>query len=244
MEITINILIIGATGATGKLLVNQLLQNKHEVKAFVRSDKKFSKEIINNKNLDIITSTILDISDEELEKHTEGCDVIVSTLGHNLNFIGMFGNPRRLVADSIERLCKVIEKKRINKPVKMILMNTVGCKNEDLKEKISFSERCVFFLLRYLLPPHSDNEKAANYLRTSIAQNYQNIEWVTLRPDSLINDKNISPYTTHPSPIHSLFNPGKTSRINVAHFISDLISDETIWSKWKGKMPVIYNKED
>ena len=166
--------------------------------------------------------------------------MIVSTLGHNLSFKGMFGNPRRLVADSIERLCKVIEKKRINKPVKMILMNTVGCKNEDLKEKISFAEHCVFFLLRHLLPPHSDNEKAANYLRTSIAQNHRYIEWVTLRPDSLINDENISPYTTHPSPIHSLFNPGKTSRINVAHFISDLISNETIWAKWKGQMPVIY----
>tara|TARA_B100001142_G_C14190697_1_gene599826 strand:- start:10 stop:729 length:720 start_codon:yes stop_codon:yes gene_type:complete len=237
------ILIIGATGATGKLLVDQLLQNGHVVKAFVRSDKKFSKEIINNKNLYMISSTVLDISDEELEKHIEGCDVIVSTLGHNISFKGIFGSPRRLVADSIERLCKVIEKRRINKPVKLILMNTVGCKNEDLKEKISFVDRCVFFLLRYLLPPHSDNEKAANYLRTSIAQNHQYIEWVALRPDSLINDKNISPYTTHPSPIHSLFHPGKTSRINVAHFISDLISDEITWSKWKGQMPVIYNKE-
>ena len=46
--------------------------------------------------------------------------MIVSTLGHNLSFKGMFGNPRRLVADSIERLCKVIEKKRINKPVKKL----------------------------------------------------------------------------------------------------------------------------
>ncbi len=193
--------------------------------------------------MDIITSTVLDISAEDLEKHMQGCEAIVSTLGHNLSFQGMFGNPRRLVADSIARLCKVIEKKRINESVKIILMNTVGCKNEDLKEKISFSERCVFFLLRYLLPPHSDNEKAANYLRTSIGQNHSNIEWVIIRPDSLTNEENISPYTTHPSPIHSLFNPGKTSRINVAHFISDLISNKSKWSEWQGKMPVIYNKE-
>jgi len=30
----------------------------------------------------------------------------------------------------------------------------------------------------------------------------------------------------------------------VAHFISELISNEKIWIEWKGKMPVIYNKED
>ena len=37
------ILIVGATGATGKLLVDQLLENGHEVKAFARNEKKFSK---------------------------------------------------------------------------------------------------------------------------------------------------------------------------------------------------------
>ena len=38
------ILIVGATGATGKLLVNQLLENGHEVKAFACNEKKFSNE--------------------------------------------------------------------------------------------------------------------------------------------------------------------------------------------------------
>ena len=131
-----------------------------------------------------------------------------------------------------------------NKPVKIILMNTVACKNEDLKEKVSFFENCVFFLLRYLIPPHSDNEKAADYLRTLIGQNHSNIQWAVVRPDSLINEEEISPYTTHLSPIHTLFKPGKTSRINVAHFISELASNNEIWSEWKGKMPVIYNKND
>lgn len=237
------ILIVGATGATGKLLVNQLLENGHEVKAFARNEKKFSNETINHNNLEIITNTVLDISEEELEKHTKECDAIVSTLGHNLSFKGMFGNPKQLVTDSIKKLCKVSENTK-NKPVKIILMNTVGCKNEDLKEKVSFFENCVFFLLRYLIPPHSDNENAANYLRTLIGQNHSNIEWVAVRPDSLINEEETSPYTTHSSPIHTLFKPGKTSRINVAHFISELISNKEIWFEWKGKMPVIYNKED
>ena len=223
--------------------MNQLLEKGHEVKAFARNITKFSTEIITHKKFDVIGTSVLDMSEEELENHTKGCDAIVSTLGHNLSFKGMFGNPRQLVTDSIKKLCKVSENTK-NKPVKIILMNTVGCKNEDLKEKVSFFENCVFFLLRYLIPPHADNENAANYLRTLIGQNHSNIEWVAVRPDSLINEKEISSYTTHSSPIHTLFKPGKTSRINVAHFISELISNKKIWTEWKGKMPVIYNKED
>ena len=223
--------------------MNQLLEKGHEVKAFARNITKFSTEIITHKKFDVIGTSVLDMSEEELENHTKGCDAIVSTLGHNLSYKGMFGNPRQLVTDSIKKLCKVSENTK-NKPVKIILMNTVGCKNEDLKEKVSFFENCVFFLLRYLIPPHSDNENAANYLRTLIGQNHSNIQWAVVRPDSLINEEEISPYTTHLSPIHTLFKPGKTSRINVAHFISELISNENIWIEWKGKMPVIYNKED
>jgi putative NADH-flavin reductase len=223
--------------------VNQLLEKGHEVKAFARNITKFSTEIITHKKFDVIGTSVLDMSEEELENHTKGCDAIVSTLGHNLSFKGMFGNPRQLVTDSIKKLCKVSENTK-NKPVKIILMNTVGCKNEDLKEKVSFFENCVFFLLRYLIPPHADNENAANYLRTLIGQNHSNIQWAVVRPDSLINEEEISPYTTHLSPIHTLFKPGKTSRINVAHFISELASNNEIWSEWKGKMPVIYNKND
>ena len=54
-------------------------------------------------------------------KRQKVCDAIVSTLGHNLSFKGMFGNPRQLVTDSIKKLCKVSENTK-NKPVKIILM--------------------------------------------------------------------------------------------------------------------------
>ena len=64
------------------------------------------------------------MSEEELENHTKGCDAIVSTLGHNLSFKGMFGNPRQLVTDSIKKLCKVSENTK-NKPVKIILMKVL-----------------------------------------------------------------------------------------------------------------------
>ena len=88
-----------------------------------------------------------------------------------------------------------------------------------------------------------DNEKAADYLRTRVGQNDGAIEWAAVRPDNLIDENQVTAYEVHASPIRSaIFDAGSTSRINVGHFMADLISDEDTWNKWKGHMPVIYNK--
>jgi hypothetical protein len=69
------------------------------------------------------------------------------------------------------------------------------------------------------------------------------VEWAAVRPDDLINEKEVTEYEVHPSPIRSaIFNAGKVSRINVAHFMATLIHDDKLWQKWKGQMPVIYSK--
>ena len=71
------------------------------------------------------------------------------------------------------------------------------------------------------------------------------IEWVAVRPDGLINENDVTEYEVYPSPIRSaIFNAGKVSRINVAHFMSALLNDENLWNKWKGQMPVIYSKTE
>ena len=123
-------------------------------------------------------------------------------------------------------------------------MNTAGNSNRDIDEPISFAQKLIIGLLRLVLPPHVDNENAADYLRTEIGQNNSKIEWVTIRPDTLLSDEQVTEYELNASPTRSaLFNPGKTSRINVGNFMAKLILDDTLWNTWKGQMPVIYNKE-
>ena len=57
------------------------------------------------------------------------------------------------------------------------------------------------------------------------------------------NEEQVTAYQVHHSPIRSaIFDAGLTSRINVGHFMADLITDDETWNKWKGQMPVIYNK--
>ena len=59
---------------------------------------------------------------------------------------------------------------------------------------------------------------------------------------SVIDEENVSEFEVYPSPMRSILKDGQISRINVGHFMADLITNNNLWNKWKGQMPVIYNK--
>lgn len=236
-------LVVGATGATGRLLIGQLLDRGQQVKVIVRAPDRLPEEVKNHANVTVIQVGILNLSEAELARHVRGCKAVASCLGHNLTLKGIYGHPRRLVTEATRRLCEAIRINKPDAPVKFVLMNTAGNSNRDLNEPVSLGERLVIGLLRLLLPPHVDNEQAADYLRTQVGQNDGMITWVVVRPNTLIDEDEVTAYEAHPSPIRSaIFNPGQTSLINVRHFMADLITDEESWARWKGQMPVIYNK--
>ena len=146
------------------------------------------------------------------------------------------------MTQAVTRLTLAVEKISPPTPVKFIIMNTSGNQNKAAGETITTKEKMVIGLIRAILPPHVDNETAAAYLQTRFAMPYKSIAWVAVRPDDLIDEPSVTAYVTHPSPIRSaIFDAGKTSRINVAHFMSQLILDDVTWQKWQGQMPVIYN---
>tara|TARA_B110000967_G_C18846361_1_gene542210 strand:+ start:129 stop:866 length:738 start_codon:yes stop_codon:yes gene_type:complete len=237
------VLVVGASGATGKQLVEQLIIKGITVKAVVRSVEKLPESWKNNKQIELIVASILELSDEEVMELTFDCQSIASCLGHNLTWKGIYGKPRRLVTDAAKKLCNAVEANKPDSPVKYVLMNTTGNRNRDINEPTSVLQKCVIVLIRLLLPPHVDNEQAADYLRIKRGQNNQFIEWTAVRPDGLINEEEVTDYEIHPSPTRSaIFNAGKVSRINVGHFMARLINETELWKKWKGQMPVIYNK--
>jgi putative NADH-flavin reductase len=236
-------LVVGASGATGRLLVEQLLNRGQNVKVVVRSPGKLPEAVMNHGNLSVIHASILDLNDADMARHVNGCDAVASCLGHNISLKGIYGHPRRLVTDATRRLCTAVKANKLEKPVKFVLMNTVGNKNRDLNEHISFIEKCIIGLFRLLVPPQLDNEKAADYLRTELGQNDGSIEWTVVRPSTLTDENEVTEHEEYSSPIRGvIFDAGSTSRINVGHFMADLITDDDSWNKWKGQMPVIYNK--
>ena len=129
-------LVVGANGATGRLLVEQLLNRGEKVKVIVRSTDNLTEESKNHENLSVTQASLLELSDTGLREHVRSCDAIASCLGHNMTLKGIYGHPRRLVTDATRRLCQAVAANKPEKTVRFILMNTAGNSNRDIPEQV------------------------------------------------------------------------------------------------------------
>ncbi|MGE5621005.1 MAG: NAD(P)-binding oxidoreductase [archaeon] len=236
------VLVLGASGATGKQVVAQLIKQGINLRIVTRGNTAIPEVIRNNKLVEHITGNIAEFDMMANKTLINECDAVVCCLGHNITFKGIFGKPRLLVYESLKNVCEAMTHYS-SKKTKIILMNTVAYIYKDISEKRSISERIILSLLYVLLPPQKDNVKAANYLTRDVGNDNEKIEWAAVRPDSLIDNHEESPYEVFESiQRNPIFNPGKTSRINVGHFMAELLTNNEVWKKWKFKMPVVYNK--
>lgn len=236
-----NVLVLGASGATGRLVLRQLVERNIESRIVLRNGSALNEELRDHRSVELLRGNIADFDAEMYSRLVEGCDAVVSCLGHNQTPKGMFGEPRLLVYRAIRGVCEAIHKNGGNK-VKVVLMNTTGNINPEIQENRSMPELAILALLTLLLPPQRDNVEAARYLSAVIGRGDAAIEWVAVRPDSLIDADAESPYEIFEAPQRSpLFNAGKTSRINVSAFMAELLTNDDAWTMWKYRMPVIYD---
>lgn len=236
MGLAMKVMVLGATGATGHLVVKQLLDAECDVVALVRN----TEELAEHPRLNQINNTALSLESQHLQRLISDCDAVISCLGHNMTLQGVYGAPRMLVTNSLQRVISLTSKQR-ERPLKLVLMSSAGVRNLVLQERVEQSEKWLNLLLRWILPPHRDNEKAAKLLNRN-STSHNSLEWAIVRPDTLIDQSQISDYQWHQSPTRSaLFNAGETSRINVANALCRLVLDDDLWQQWRGQMPVIYN---
>ena len=234
-------LILGASGKTGKLVVQQLVKRDIQVRLVVRESATIPANFTNDKRIEITKGNVNDFDIAKITELVKDCDSVICCLGHNISLKGIFGPPYKLVFNTVRKIIEAIHSLKLNQ--KFILMSTTAYTNKTIGEKNSPGEKIIFSLLKVLLPPHRDNMLAADYLVHKSGAD-SSIDWVAVRPDSLIDEEDVSKYEIHNHKIRSpLFNPGKTSRINVSHFMAELVTNDKLWQEWKHKTPVIYNKE-
>ena len=75
--------IFGASGRTGVPLVKQALEQGHTIQALVRSLDKLKAAVGTPTGLEIIQGDAMNAAD--VAKTIDGCDVVLSTLGHGKN---------------------------------------------------------------------------------------------------------------------------------------------------------------
>lgn len=235
------VLLVGGTGRTGARVLRQLLDRGVSVRVVVRSRAKVPADVLGNAKLTVIEASLLSLGDDELREHVRGCDAVISCLGHVLSLKGIFGQPRDLVTRATTRLCRAIETLRPNAPIKLILMTSVSVNRpHQLDTRRSSFERAFLSVLCAVLPPANDNQRAADFLIESIGPNNAFVQWVVIRPDTLL-DGEVSEYTLHEGLVNGLFAPGNTNMANIAHFMGELVTNAKTWADWKLKLPVIVN---
>ena len=241
MSMQQTVLLVGGTGRTGRRVLEQLLRRGVAVRAIVRSADRIPSGVAGDSGLTVVEADLLSLGDADLLRYVRGCDAVVSCLGHVLSLKGIFGPPRDLVARASARLCWAIGESQPHKPVRFVLLSSVAVNHpEGLDTRRGVFENVVLWILRGLVPPSKDNQRAADFLHDDVGIGDPLVQWVAVRPDSLL-EGDVSEYVLHQTLVSSLFRPDSTNMANVAHFICELLTSPGTWEDWRGKLPVIIN---
>lgn len=236
------VLLLGGTGRTGRRVIDELTRRGARVRAIVRSKERLPAELRARPGLEVIEASLLALGAAELEQHVRGCDAVVSCLGHVMSWRGIFGAPRDLVAQAVARVRDAVRAVGPDRPVRFVLMTSVSVNRPGgLDTRRGAFERAFVATLRALLPPARDNQAAADVLSETVGAEDPQLEWVVIRPDSLLEGEACA-YTLHEGLVDSLFSPGQTTMQNIGRFAAELVTDDACWARWRGRMPVIVNQ--
>lgn len=233
------VLLLGATGRTGCLLLRRLLEDGAEVRAVVRSASRLPEDLVGHPRLAVTEADLTSLSDEALQALARDCCAVLSCLGHNISLRGVFGPPRDLVTRTVSRLCGAIAALEPARPVRFALMSSVSVNAPGgVDARRGAFERAWLWALRALVPPAADNQRAADFLRKRIGADHPFVQWAVVRPDTLVEGEE-GDYVLHQGLVSSLAKPDRTAMANVARFMARLATEPRVWEEWKGRMPVI-----
>jgi len=95
------VLIIGATGGTGRELVAQALDRGYLVTALARRPSAIQAIYLNDQRLRVVTGDVLDYS--SLESAVKGHDAVLCALGHKQYF-----RPTRILSEGTQNLLRAM----------------------------------------------------------------------------------------------------------------------------------------
>ncbi len=243
MDATRQVLVLGATGRTGSRVVTQLLDRGVTVRAIVRSADRLLAEVDGHPLLEVVQADLLTMPTADLVTHLDGCDAVISCLGHTISVRGVLGPPHDLVRHALSQVRTAIEASPPPAPVRLILMGSVSVNQPKRADsRRGAGQRAFLWGLRLVLPPSRDNQRAADFLAHEVGPADPHLHWVVVRPDTL-EEGDVGEYVVHEAIVSSLFRPDHTRMANVAHFMCELVTDDTTWERWRGRMPVVVDAE-
>jgi len=194
------VVIFGATGGTGKALVEQALNLNYEVSAFVRSPQKLK---VVHRNLKVIKGDVLDYQD--VFKAVENQDVIFCNLGMPAS------DKSTLRKDGTENIVKAMKEHKIKR---FICQTSLGF--ADSKEVLPWH-------MKYLIVPFIlKNAFKDHELQESVIDK-SGLDWTIVRPGNMTNGELTGKYKHGFEPTAKI--KLKVSRNDVAHFMLRQVED-------------------
>jgi uncharacterized protein YbjT (DUF2867 family) len=205
------VLVLGATGGTGRLIVHDALEKGHSVVAMVRS-KASAPDL---PGADIIEGDVRDVDD--LMRALKGCDAVISSLGTGLS-------PFSEVSLLTEATHALVPAMRDSGVRRLVCISALGVGDSRGHGGFVFDRIFMPLLLRHA---YKDKGRQEDAIRASA------LDWIIVRPAMLTND----PARERPRAIADLagVNGGKVARADVARFVVEQLVTNT----WLKKTPVL-----
>jgi putative NADH-flavin reductase len=199
-----NLLIVGATGGTGRELVKQALALGHTVTAFARNPAKVS---ITHERLTVVKGDILDY--DSVDKAVKDKDGVLSALGHKQWFI-----KTNILSTGTANLISAMEKHG----VKRFICETSLAVGDSRGRLGLYYTLFVIPVITYFY--FRDKAKQEQLIRNS------SLDWVIVRPGQLTNGRKRGVYR-HGADIGSYIFTVRISRADTAEFMLKQLTDDT-----------------
>jgi putative NADH-flavin reductase len=211
-----HILLLGATGRTGKLILEKAVKENHKVTAIVRDPSK-----LNNHKANIIRGTPYD--KETVRTAIKSCDAVVSTL--NVSRVNdspwaKLRSPENIISVSVGNALEAMKENNIKR---IIVMSTFGAGETWKKIPLLLKLVVKTSNLKYAFNDHTKQEKLLSESGT---------DWTVIRLPMLTGEpveKEVKVKMNNDTKLNK-----EISRDSVARFILDIIDDRCYYKNFVG----------
>jgi len=197
------LLIVGATGGTGRQLVAQALERGYAVTALVRNRSKLR---IEHPQLTIVQGDVLDYG--SIEPAMRGQQAVISALGHKRFFF-----PTRILSQGTANLLRAMAAHGVPR---LVCETSLGIGDSAGRMGLYYT----LFVIPVILPFYFWDKTRQERLIASSA-----IEWILIRPGVLSNGRKRGKYR-HGHQIGNFIVTVRISRADVADFMLNQVEDD------------------
>ncbi|MEO0771052.1 MAG: SDR family oxidoreductase [Cyanobacteria bacterium J06649_4] len=201
------LVIFGATGTVGAKVVEQALEQGHQVTAFARTPAKLD---IQHPHLTLFQGDVMNLS--SVEQAIQGQDAVVCALGGGKNL------KSTVRSEGTQQIIRAMEQTGVRR---LICQSTLG--TGDSWGNLDFYWKYVMFgfLLRKVFADHQLQER---YVKQS------HLDWTIVRPSAFVDGPRTGSYR-HGFPGDDKTTTLKISRADVADFLLQQLTTDTYLGK-------------